>query len=311
MKIIFLGTPSFAATVLSALIASRHTVAAVITQPDRIAARGGKVVPSPVKHIAAASGIPTFAFEKISREGVDTLKSVGADIMVTAAYGQILSQEVLDITKHGVLNVHGSLLPKYRGASPVQSALLAGDTEVGVTIMQTVLEVDAGDMLLKRAITLDGTENAAETLEKLAAIGGEAIVDALDLLEAGEAQFEKQDASLATFSKMLKKEDGLIDFNKSAREIVNFVRAMNPWPSAYINTKYGTIKILRAEVVAGEAPKQSQSAGEVLGASAKQGLIIATADGAISVVSLKAEGGKEMSARDFVCGKPFAAGTVL
>lgn len=228
MKVIFLGTPEFAETILRAVCASRHRVVAVVTQPDKVNARGKKVVASPVKAAAEELGLPVYQFERISRDGVDVLRALNADIMVTAAYGQILSREILSLCPHGVINAHGSILPKYRGASPVQCALLNGEPETGITVMKTEYEVDSGDIILIKKITLRGHENCAEVMDMLAKAGGEAIVEALDSIEDGRAAFTPQDHSQATFCKKINKEDGKIDFSLDAGEIVNRVRAFTP-----------------------------------------------------------------------------------
>lgn len=305
MKIIFLGTPEFAAESLKHILNSRHTVAAVVTQPDRINGRGNKVTFSPVKNLAIENGIPVFQFNGISKEGEEVLKEIGADIMVTAAYGQILRANILDICPKGVINVHASLLPKYRGSSPVQWAIINGEKTLGVTIMQTEIGIDTGDMILKSEMTPDGTENSAEMLEKLSVLGGELIVKALDLIEEGKATFTKQTESEATHCRMLKKEDGKIDFNKSAKEVVDFIRGMNPWPGAFTNCKHGTIKIIRAKECNGKGV-----AGTVVNAD-KKGLIVACKENCVEILRLKPENGKEMDATAFLLGRKLEAGSTI
>ncbi|MFA5450067.1 MAG: methionyl-tRNA formyltransferase [Clostridia bacterium] len=307
MNVIFLGTPKFAVAVLDAILASSHKVAAVVTQPDRVNARGGKIIFSPVKVLALEQGLPVLQFENISKEGADILRALGADIMVTAAYGQILSQQVLDICKHGVINCHASILPKYRGASPVQAALLNGDRETGVSIMQTVQAVDAGDVILIEKLTLSGEENAEECLAALSHLGGRAVVKALGAIADGSVVFSPQDQAQATFSKKLKKEDGKLNFNKNAEELNNIVRAFAPKPSAYLSSPHGALKVLRAAVIQGDFSGQN---GEVLN-SDKNGFIIKCAKGVLSLLEVQGEGGKVMPFDAYLRGRPIAKGTVL
>lgn len=305
MRVIFLGTPSFAAASLDKIISSRHEVVGVVTQPDRAnSRRGNKIIFSPVKVLAEANNIPVFQYENVSKEGEEELKSLDADIMVTAAYGQILRQNILDICRYGIINVHASLLPKYRGSSPVQWAIINGDERIGVTIMKTELGVDTGDMILKDSIVPDGTENSEEMLDKLSVIGGDLAVKALDLIEEGKAEYTKQDESLATHCRMLRKEDGLMDFDRDATDVVNFVRGMNPWPSAYIDTRYGVIKVLRAVLSVGQG-----KAGEVIAASPKTGLIVACRTGAVELTRIKPDNGKEMDAKSYLAGHKIEVGS--
>ena len=307
MKVIFLGTPAFAAASLNKIISSRHEVVGVVTQPDRAnSRRGNKIIFSPVKVLAEEKGIPVFQYENISKEGEEELRALNADIMVTAAYGQILRQNILDICKYGIINVHASLLPKYRGSSPVQWAIINGDKQIGVTIMKTELGVDTGDMILSDFIEPDGTENSEEMLDKLSVLGGDLIVKALDLIEDGKAIFKPQNESEATHCRMLKKEDGLINFDKNAYEVTNFIRGMNPWPSAYIDTVFGTIKVIKAAVT-----NASGRSGEVLSASPKSGLIIACKTGAVELVRIKPDNGKEMDAKAFLAGHKIEVGSVI
>lgn len=308
MRIIFLGTPEFGVKILESINNSRHEVAAVVTQPDRVNARGNKIIFSPVKDAAAKLGIPVLQYENISREGEEKLKSLNADIMVTAAYGQILKQNILDVCPKGIINVHASLLPKYRGSSPVQWTLINGEKVTGVTIMQTALGVDTGDIILQREIALDGNENALETLDKLSALGASAIVEALDLIEDGKAVYTPQDERKATRCRMLKKEDGKIDWTKSALEIKNFVRGMTPWPGAYTSSKFGMLKVIRAEI--GDVTA-SRKAGEILIAEPKKGLIISCGEGSLSLLDVQGENARAMDAKSYLLGKHLTAGEIL
>lgn len=308
MKLVFLGTPEFAATVLEKLAASRHEVLAVVAQPDRPNKRGNKIEPCEVKKTALKFNYPVYQFEKIRTEGVEVLKNLAPDVLVTAAYGQILSEEILCLAPYGVLNVHASLLPKYRGSSPVQHAILNGETVVGVTVMKTALSVDSGDMLLKKELTLSGEENTEEALRRLAPLGADAIVEALDMLENGSASYEKQNESEATHYPMLKKEDGKIPFEKSAKEIKNFIRAMNPWPGAFCAAPAGTLKVFRASVV---AECGNGEAGKIVAIDTKKGIDIQTGCGVIRFLEIQPEGGKRMSAAAYANGRKCSVGEVL
>lgn len=307
MRVIFLGTPSFAATILQAVNASRHKVVAVVTQPDKANARGKKIIAPPVKVLADSVGIPVYQFEKLSKDGVETLRGYNADIMVTAAYGQILSQEVLQLCPHGVINAHGSILPKYRGASPVQCALLEGEKEIGVSVMKTAYEVDSGDVLLIKKVMLDGSENCDEAMQLLAEAGSIGIAEALDTIEDGKAVFVPQDHSKATFCKKISKEDGKIDFSRTATQIVNQIRAYTPWPSAYTDTPHGRLKILRAYAVEGLC---AGGIGEVVLCD-KSGITIRCGEGGLVPLEVQGEGGKAMDIASFLRGRQIPQGTIL
>ncbi|MFI3228540.1 MAG: methionyl-tRNA formyltransferase [Bacillota bacterium] len=306
MRVIFLGTPDFAVPVLQKILGSAHEVVAVVTQPDKASGRKKKLQAPPVKVCAEDAGLKVLQYDKISKEGVAELTALNADIMVTAAYGQILSDEILGLCKHGVINAHGSILPKYRGASPVQCALLAGEEVVGVTVMQTAKAVDSGDIILTKSIQLDGTENIAECMAKLAVVGGEGIVEALDSIEAGTAIFTEQNHNEATFCSKFSKEDGQLDFTKTSKELVNFVRGMNPWPSAFCGTPNGKIKVLRAVQI--EYSGKEECGTVVL--SDKKTVAIKTADSALSILELQGEGAKAMDIASYLRGKTIEKGTM-
>ncbi len=302
MRVVFLGTPDFAVGVLNSIHASSHQIVGVITQPDRKVGRKAIITPCQVKSQALLLNLPVFSFEKISREGVETLKSLNPDILVTCAYGQILSQEILDLAPHGVINVHASLLPKYRGSAPIQWAIINGDKTTGVTIMQTALGVDSGDIVLQKELEING--DYVDTLfNRLSNLGAKLIVEALDLIETGKATFTKQDESQAVHVKMIKKEDGLIDFNKSAVEIVNLIKGLSVWPVAFTNYEGKMLKIYKASVVGGIG-----NAGEVVCSDTKQGLLIGTSQGLLKVDELQIEGSKKMPIKDFLLGKKIPVG---
>jgi len=247
MKIAFFGTPSFALLSLEALLKSKHEIVCIVSQPDKPVGRGGKIQHSPVKEFALKNNIPIFQPERISKE-LQVIYPFKPDIIVTCAFGQILRQNVLDYPKFGVINVHGSLLPKYRGASPIQWAVVNGETKTGVTIMQTDIGMDTGDMILSKSIDIGPTETSGELFPRLANLGAKLLVTALDDIESGKAKKTPQNESLATHAPMLKREHGKIDFGRPPQEIVNLVRGLNPWPSAYFELNGEIIKVHKASV---------------------------------------------------------------
>lgn len=305
LKIVFMGTPDFSAEVLSAL-AAEHDVAAVVTGPDKPVGRGYTLTPSPLKVRAMELGIPVLQFGKVSRDGLEAVAALKPDLGVTAAFGQILSDGFLALFPEGVINVHASLLPKYRGASPIQWAVLNGDNETGVTIMRTVKEVDAGDILLQKRTPIGEKETAGTLFDRLAVLGGEALCEAVRLIESGEAVYTPQDASAATHCSMISKADGKIDFGKTAAELDRFVRGMTPWPSAWFDYGGGSVKVFRAERAEG-----SGFPGEVLAADAKSGLVVACGGGAVRLSVLQPAGKPRMSDTAYLAGHKIALGAVL
>jgi methionyl-tRNA formyltransferase len=250
MRTVFLGTPEFAVPTLNALVETGFVVAAVITQPDRPKGRGSVVAESPVKRAAVALGLPVHQPERIRRpENLELLKSFAADVMVVVGYGQIIPQSIIDIPKYGILNVHASLLPKYRGAAPIQWAIANGETETGVTIMRIDAGLDTGDMLLKHAVPIGPDETAPELSVHLAGTGAELLVRALRKIEI--LRPETQDNSQATHAPILKKEDGLVDWSRPAHEIYNRLRGFTPWPGAYTKFRGQQLTILRARLATG------------------------------------------------------------
>lgn len=307
MKIIFMGTPDFAVPSLKAIVASHHEVLAVVTQPDRPRNRG-ILTPSPVKQTAIELGVPVLQYERISREGVEDIKALAPDIIVTCAFGQILSREFLTIPPFGVINEHASLLPKYRGSSPIQWCVLNGEEETGVTIMKTAYEVDSGDILLVEKTLIDKNETAGELFDRLSEISATAILKALDIVEKGEAVYTPQDASKATFCKMLSKADGVIDWNKSAEQINNFVRGMNPWPCAFTSYQNQTMKIHCVKVL--NENFANAKAGEIISAD-KNGLVVACGSGAVVIEILQMPNSKKMLAKDYLLGHKIEVGSLL
>lgn len=317
MKIIYLGTPDFAVAPLESLINSHHQVLAVVTQPDKSVGRGGKIQCPPTKIVAKNHNIPVFQFSNINKQGVEELKKLNADVMVTCAYGQILRKQILELTPHGVINIHGSVLPKYRGASPVQCALINGETKTGITILKSGLGIDDGDVLLTAETDIEPVHTSVTLLNKLSLIGAEKIVQALDLIEQNKAVFTPQDNSQATYFKIFEKSDGKINFNKTSIELVNFLRGINPWPGAYFDYQNQNIKVFEVKPASEEKLNsiipdwQQKQNGEILIASAKHGLIVKCENGAISIETLQAPNAKQMPAKSYLNGKKLEVGTIL
>ncbi len=303
MKIVYLGTPDFAVKPLEAILKSKHQVLAVVTQPDKPVGRKGIITPCDVKVCAVNNGIKTLSYNKIRLEGINDLKNLQPDIMVTCAYGQILSQEILDIAKYGIINVHASLLPKYRGSSPIQWSLINGEKQTGVTIMQTSLGVDTGDIIMQQSLDIMPDEKVDSLFDRLSILGSQMIVEALNNIKNGTATYTKQDETKATHTKMIKKEDGKIDFTKSAREVVNLVRGLYSWPVAYTFLGEKMLKIYSAKEV-----EMKGNCGEVLESDYKKGLIIGTSKNAILIEEVQLQGGKKMPIKDFLLGNKISVG---
>lgn len=306
MRIVFMGTPEFAVPSLKALCDNGYDVVGVFTQPDRPKGRGNKVIASPVKQLAVERGIPVFQPVRIRKDGTEDLKSLAPDLCVTAAFGQILSQEILDIPTIGTVNVHASLLPKHRGSAPINWAILQGDEVVGVTTMMTDKGIDTGDMLLKAEAPYIKGETAGELTIRMADMGAKLLIETLKKLEDGTLVRIPQDHENMTYDPMLTKEMGIIDWTYSAVDIVNRIHGLNPWPGCSTAVEGGRLKLLRAEVAQG-----SGQPGEIITADPKVGLVIAAGEGAVCVTQLQAPGGKPMSSKDYLRGHPMAVGTVL
>jgi methionyl-tRNA formyltransferase len=249
MRVVFLGTPEFALPPLRAL-ASAHQVIAVFTQPDRPKGRGNQLAESPVKLAASALSIPVYQPQRIRRpESVEQIRQLAPDIMVVVGYGQIIPQSIIDIPPHGILNVHASLLPKYRGAAPIQWAIANGETETGVTIMQIDAGLDTGDMLLKRSVSIGPDETAPQLSARLAPLGAELLLDAIGRIEDGTARREKQNDAEANHAPILKKEDGQIDWSRPAQQVYDRLRGFTPWPGAYTSFRAQQLLVLQAKPV--------------------------------------------------------------
>lgn len=308
MRIVFMGTPEFSVPSLRALIESDDTVVGVFTQPDRPKGRGGKVQMSPVKELALAEHIPVFQPKKIRADGLEDLRALAPDLCVTAAFGQILSQAVLDVPKIGTINVHASLLPRHRGAAPVNWAVLQDDRVTGVTTMMTDAGIDTGDMLLRREVPITDDDTAGSLLNSLSQTGSELLIETIQRLKSGSCPREKQNEADMTYDPILKKEMGELDFSQSSRALFCRVRAMNPWPCAYVPASNGNLKVWQAKPVQGGS---GATPGTVLSADARQGLVVSTGDGAIALLEVQAPNGKRMSAAAFLAGRPIEPGTLL
>lgn len=305
MRVVFMGTPEYALSSLRALVEAGHEVLAAVTQPDRPRGRGGRLTPPPVKVFALERGIPVFQPQSIRREGAGILSSLRPEVCVTAAYGQILPEEVLAVPPLGTVNVHASLLPKYRGPAPVNWAIVRGETETGVTTMLTDCGVDTGDVLLQEKTAIGPEETAGELTGRLALLGASLLVRTLACLPAGTCPRRPQDVGEMSYFPMLRKETGRVDWRMGARQIVNLARGLNPWPTAFSDSPWGTLKVLAARALpdgAGAKP------GDVLAADAKQGLVVRAGDGAVRLRLLQAPGGRAMDDTDFLRGHPAPAG---
>ncbi len=308
MKIVFMGTPDFSVGIIKALHESAHEVVLAVTQPDRPKGRSGKLIPSPVKEYAVKEGIEVFQCEKIKeKDSVERLKETEADLFVVAAFGQILSKEILEMPRFGCINVHASLLPKYRGASPIQQAILDGEKKTGVTIMQMNEGLDTGDILISREVEIEKKETGGSLFDKLEETGGSLIIDAVDAIEQGKLSPVKQDDEKASYAGIIKKERGRIDFAGKAEEIERLIRAFDPWPSAYTSFSGKTLKLWKADVVDNAV---SAAPGTVIRVT-KDTFTVACGSGALVIKELQLEGKKRMSTKDFLLGNDLAEGDSL
>ncbi|MGF0033509.1 methionyl-tRNA formyltransferase [Bariatricus sp. SGI.154] len=308
MKVIFMGTPDFSVGTLEALIEAGHEVVLVVTQPDKPKGRGGKMQYTPVKEVALAHGIPVFQPKKVRNpECIEELRKYQADIMVVIAFGQLLPKEILEMTPYGCVNVHASLLPKYRGAAPIQWAVIDGEGISGVTTMQMDEGLDTGDMILKTEVVLDEKETGGSLHDKLAAAGAKLCVRTLKALEDKTATWEKQGESPTKYARMLDKSLGNIDWSKDAVSIERLIRGLNPWPSAYTNWNGKVMKIWEAEI----SETQTEAAPGTIVTVEKDGFCVQTGKGLLKVLSLQIPGKKRMEADAFLRGYQIEEGTVL
>nr|WP_297863719.1 methionyl-tRNA formyltransferase [uncultured Acetatifactor sp.] len=310
MRIVFFGTPDYAAGALEALLEAGHEITAVVTQPDRPKGRSGEPVPSPVKVCAVKHQIPVMQPRRIKRlAAIEELKQYPAEAYVVAAFGQILSQEILDIPPRGCLNIHASLLPRYRGASPIQHAIMDGEKETGITVMQMDAGIDTGDILYKKVIAIEAEDNYETLHDKLTKLGGQTITEALVLLEEGKLIPEKQQDALSCYAPLIDKHMGAIDFTEDAEAIERRIRAMTPWPGTYTGYRGKQLKIWHARPTLatnsfGRAP------GEILKVD-RDSIQVAAGRGAVVIDELQLEGKKRMKARDFLLGVKMQPGEIL
>ncbi|MGN1259144.1 MAG: methionyl-tRNA formyltransferase [Christensenellales bacterium] len=310
MKVIFLGTPEFSLPTLEAIYTSKHELIAIISQPDRVQDRGNKIIFSPVKEFAIEHNIPILQFERISRDGVESIKSLEPDIMVTASYGQILSQELIDIPKYGIINVHASLLPDLRGASPIQTAVIKGLKETGVTIMRTEAGLDTGDIILSRKTFIGENETAGELSVRLAQMGAELLIQALGQIEEGTAVYTKQSHIDAVVTKRISKEEGRIVWEKTAEQIKCQILGQNPSPIAFSFLNDVCVKIYRARMVKNPNITDTKfKPGTVIEpTSVKNGLFVQCGKGVIEITELQFPGGKVLKATDVLNGRKIKLG---
>jgi methionyl-tRNA formyltransferase len=307
IKIIFMGTPDFSVPILSALV-ENYKVIAIVTQPDKKVGRKQTLTPSPIKEIALANKIEVLQPEKIlgNVEFIRRINDINPDLIVIAAYGLILPKEILDIPKYGVINVHASLLPKYRGASPIQAAILNGDKETGVTIMLVNEKMDEGDILTQKTITITDNDNFGSLHNKLSVLGTNLLIETLPKWLNEEIVPQKQDESQATYCKLITKEDGKIDWHKSAVEIERQVRALNPWPGTWTIWGNKNLKVIKSKVY---KVNKVYKVGEVF--KVNDGLVVKCGQGVLEILELQLEGRKPMTAKEFLNGNPKILSTIL
>lgn len=300
MKIVYAGSPEYAVAPLKALIESGKDIVAVITQPDKPVGRKAAITPTPVKRFALDNGLPVYDWAKI-REHEEEVRALGADLMITCAYGQILTRGILQAFSRGIYNLHASLLPLYRGASPIQSAIYAGERYTGVTVMKTELELDSGGILLVKRIEIGG-RTCGELSQELSALSAVAAVECVELLESGQDELLVQDEAKATYCKKISKPDAKIDFNRDGASVANLINAMSPSPAAYAAVNGVAVNILKASPCEG-----CGAVGEVIYAG-KSGITVACGEGAVSISRLQFAGGKPLTAADAVNGRKIKAG---
>ena len=311
MKIVFMGTPDFAAAALKSLIDAGHEIVLVVTQPDKPKGRSGQLQTSPVKDVAVDAGIPVFQPAKIRLpEEVAELKKYDADVFIVAAFGQILSQEILDMPKYGCLNIHASLLPKYRGAAPIQYVIVNGEEKTGITIQQMNAGIDTGDILYTVETDIAEDETFETLHDRLTELGAKAITDMLPLLEQGKIVPVPQNDADSCYVKMIRKEQGHIDFSQSAITIERLVRGLNPWPSAFTFCNGKQMKVWVAKAIEDGSSAAAEECGTVV-AVAKDSIDVQTSSGVLRIYELQLEGKKRMTTQAFLLGMKLPVGTKL
>lgn len=299
MRVVFMGTPEYAVKSLDALRNAGHEILAVFTQPDRPKGRGGHVAMPPVKERALALEIPVYQPRRIRTEGLDALKALQPDICVTAAFGQILSEEILAVPTLGTVNVHASLLPRYRGSAPVNWAIIMGEETSGVTTMQTDKGIDTGDILLQESTPIGPDETAGELTGRLADIGARLLVKTLELIAKGQCPRRSQEEGAMSYYPMITRETGAVDWKQEAEKIAALARGLNPWPGAFAMSPWGPMKILKARALPWEGKGDP---GDILTADARQGLVVKAGGGALRIVEMQMPGGQKMLSEDFLRG---------
>lgn len=307
-----MGTPDFAVPSLQALLDKGENVVCVVTQPDRPKGRGRKIMEPPVKKLALQASIPVLQPESVKESAFHSeLRTYEPDIIALTAYGKILPESIINLPPLGTINVHGSLLPKYRGAAPIQWALINGETETGITIMQMDKGMDTGDILLQKKLPIGPEDTAGSLSVQMAQLGGQALVEALGLLRSDRLKPTRQDDSLASFAPLLKKEDGLVDWSRSALQISCQVRGLDPWPTTYTTLSGKRLRLFSPEVVdQGLCRDIPAEPGRVCAAD-RQGLLVATGNGCLLIKELQAEGSKRMTVDAFLSGRSLEPGTLL
>jgi methionyl-tRNA formyltransferase len=309
LSIVYLGTPEFAVPPLLKLINCKNVeIAAVISQPDRKKDRKGRLQGTPVKETALKHGLKVLQFEKI-KNNCGELKNLNADLFITCAYGQILSQEVLNVPKHGVFNIHASLLPRYRGAAPAQWAIINGETKTGVTIMRTDIGIDTGDIILQKEAEITCCDTAGTLLQRLSLLGADAIAEALELLESGKITYTPQDGKAASYYPLIKKSDAEIDFSQSSVAVRNKIRAFNPAPVCFTALNGEILKVYSAEII--EEDSLNADFGTVVSSDAKKGLYVTCGRGIIRLSEIQLAGGKVMADTELLKGKKIPVGSAL
>lgn len=308
MKIVYMGTPEFAVCALESLIAAGHEVMAVITQPDKAKGRSKALIPTPVKKCALEHNIPVYQPEKVREsDSVEMLKKMNPDAIVVAAYGQILPESILNIPKYGCINIHASLLPKYRGAAPIEWSIIDGEEKTGVTTMYMEKGLDTGDMIEKTEVIIERDDTGESLHDKLAEAGAKLIITTLNALENGTASRTKQDDSQSCYASMLKKEMGNIDFTKTATQIERLIRGLIPWPCAYTTIDGKNVKIYKADVKSLDGEAKMAKPGEIIEVT-KKSFTIACGEDALVIRSLQPEGKKQMDAASYLNGNKLTVG---
>ena len=310
MKVMFFGTPEYAVPVLNSIINSRHEVVAVVSQPDKPVGRSNKPKFTPVKALAVEHNIPVFQFEKIRKDDISELLAIDADVIITCAYGQILGSDVLFAKRYGVINLHGSILPKYRGSSPVQWALINGEKVTGVSVLKSGIGLDDGDVMMTREIEISPDDNAVTLFSKLSNLSADMVVDVLDELESGNAKFVPQNPSEVTTCQMLKPEMAELDFSDTVETIIGKIKGLAVWPTAHITIDGVYFKLYNAREYTSTEYSDAKN-GQVVLASNKQGLVIKCDNGLVEITELKPENSKLMTAKSYLNGKSINVGSIV